>query len=211
MPRAACWRLTGAVLAGVLFAGCASTSNKAETSLRPAPQQPTRAQVVGEAVVASIAGVSTTVRWLDRGGVEAYFAARPGLVVPWPKEEWKDNPPTMFLLRLHNQTREEVQFDPALVSLIAQNGRRELPLLSEDIYLRLGDVENAGPRLQSLQATLFSRFVVLRPNGQRDGLLLFRSLPPETKFVSLELASFFVGGRSTPARFDFQVLREPAK
>jgi hypothetical protein len=79
------------------------------------------------------------------------------------------------------------------------------------MYLRLGETENAAPRLQSLQATLFSRFVVLRPGGQRDGLLLFRSLNPEMKFVSLELASFFVGGRSTPARFDFQVLREPAK
>ena len=165
--------------------------------------------MVGEAIVASIGGVSTTVRWLDRAGVEAYYAARPGLVLPWPKDEWKENPPTMFLLRLHNQTRDELQFDPGLVSLIAQNGKRELPLPYEDMYLRLGETEDAAPRLQSLQATLFSRFVVLRPGGQRDGLLLFRSLNPEMKLVSLELASFFVGGRSTPARFDFQVLREP--
>ncbi len=208
-PRRA--RLVLALLAGSLLAGCATTSGRTEIALRPAPQQPTRAQVVGEAIVASLAGVATTVRWLDRPAVEAYYAARPGLVLPWPKAEWKENPPTVFLLRLHNQTREEAQFDPGLVSIITQDGTRELPLPYEDMYLRLGEAENAGPKLQSLQATLFSRFVVLRPGAQREGLLLFRSLDTKAKFLSLELASFFVGGRSTPARFDFQVLREPVK
>ncbi len=199
-----------AALTALLVAGCATTG-PVDVMLRPAPQQATRSQVVGEAIVASLGGVMATVRWLDRPSVEAYYAARPGLVLPWSPGEWKENPPTLFLLRLQNQTREEVQFDPALVSLIAQSGKRDLPLPYEDMYMRLAETENSGPRLQSLQATLFSRFVVLRPGAQRDGLLLFRNLEPDVKFVSLEIASFFVGGRSNPGRFDFQVIREPAK
>ena len=200
-----------AFLSAVLVSSCATTSGPVEVILRPAPQQATRGQIVGEAIVTSLGGVMATVRWLDRAAIDAFYAARPGLTVPWPAGEWKENPPTIFLLRLQNQTRDEVQFDPALVSLMTQSGKRELPLPYEDMYMRLADTENAGPRLQSLQATLFSRFVVLRPGAQRDGLLLFRALESDVKFVSLEVASFFVAGRSNPGRFDFQVLREPAK
>jgi len=32
---------------------------------------------------------------------------------------------------------------------------------------------------------------------------------PEAKYLLLELASFFVGGRSAPGHFAFQVVRQP--
>ena len=73
--------------------------------------------------------------------------------------------------------------------------------------MRLQETEDAQARLLSLQATLLSRFVVISPGGQRDGLLLFSSIDPEAKLLMLDLGSFFVGGRMAPGRFEFQVVR----
>jgi hypothetical protein len=109
---------------------------------------------------------------------------------------------------VRNQTPEEVQFDPALTALVTQQGRRERSVPYEDLYMHLAGQEGSGPRLLSLQATLFSRFVVIPPGGQREGLLVFPTLDPEAKHLGLELASFFIGGRNTPGLFEFQVLRQ---
>ena len=73
--------------------------------------------------------------------------------------------------------------------------------------MRLQETDDAQARLLSLQATLLSRFVVISPGGQRDGLLLFSSIDPEAKLLMLDLGSFFVGGRMAPGRFEFQVVR----
>jgi len=159
--------------------------------------------------VASLGGVAVTVRWMDAGAVGGYYAGRPGLVSPWPQDVWTESPPTIFLVRVRNQTHEEVQFDPAMTVLVAQDGNRDRPIPYEELYMRLADTENAGPRLVSLQATLLSRFLVVQPGGQREGLLLFPTIKPEAKHLLLELPSFFVGGRATPGRFEFQVLRQP--
>jgi hypothetical protein len=187
--------------------GCASTKPLGNPVLRPNPYQAPTYQVVGDAIVASLGGASMTVRWLDEAGVEGYYTARSGLTSPWPPELWKEAPPTVFLLRISNQTRDELQFDPALVALVAQDGQRERPIPYEEMYMRLQEIENAQSRLQSLQGTLFSRFVVLQPGGQREGLLLFPTINPEAKLLLLDQASFFVGGRVHPGRFEFQVVR----
>ena len=73
--------------------------------------------------------------------------------------------------------------------------------------MRLAEAEDAAPRLVSLQATLLSRFVVIPPGGQREGLLLFPSVRPKVVHFLLDLSSFFVGGRVFPGRFEFQVTR----
>jgi hypothetical protein len=195
---------------GLLLAGCATAEKPLGFSLRPVtpPQVPAN-QVVGEAIVASLGGAAVSVRWMDAAAVGSYYASRPGLVSPWPQELWTEAPPTIFLVRVRNQTSQEAQFEPAMSVLVAQDGGRELPIPYEELYLRLADTENAGPRLVSLQATLLSRFVVIQPGGQREGLLLFPAIKPEAKHLVLEIPSFFVGGRVTPGRFEFQVLRQP--
>ena len=187
--------------------GCASTKPTGPPVLRPNPYQAPAYQAVGDAIVASLGGVSVTLRWLDEGGVRAYYAARPGLILPWPEELWKEAPPTVFLLRISNQTREEVLFDPGVVFLVAQGGERQPAIPYEEMYMRLQETEDAQARLLSLQATLLSRFVVISPGGQRDGLLLFAAIGPEAKLLIVDLASFFVGGRVVPGRFEFQVVR----
>jgi hypothetical protein len=191
----------------LFLVGCAGAKPSGETVLRPNPYQAPTYQVVGDAIVASLGGVSVTLGWLNESGVERFYASREGLVVPWPKELWKESPPIVFLLRISNQTREEVQFDPAMVALVAQVGERQRPIPYEEMYMRLQETEGAQPRLQSLQATLFSRFVVIPPSGRREGLLLFSAIDPEAKLLMLDLGSFFVGGRVTPGRFEFQVVR----
>jgi len=217
-PRPVC-RVRGhcarALVLAALLGGCAGApaapSSPPGVQIRPAPQPLGGHQRVGESLVTSLGGVSASVRWLSAEATRAYYAARPGLVAPWPEGAWRQAPPTVFLLRFRNQTREEVQFDPALALLVTQDGRRERPLPYEELYLRLRGGEDEERRLRSLQATLFSRFVVLRPAAQREGLLVFPALHPEAKHLTLELGSFFVGGRIVPGRFEFQVLREPSK
>jgi hypothetical protein len=185
-----------------------ATPGREQWAIRPTLQlQPTH-QVVGDAIIASLGGVTVTVRWLHASAVEQYYAARKGLAYPWPREVWKEAPPAVFLLGLRNQSREEVQFDPVLTALVDQHGHRERAIPYEDLYLRLGAEEGTGPRLLSLQATLFSRFVVIPPGGQREGLLVFPTLDPETKHLVLELASLFLGGHVVPGLFEFQVVRE---
>jgi hypothetical protein len=91
------------------------------------------------------------------------------------------------------------------VALVAQDGKRDRTIPYEEMYMRLADTDGAAPRLMSLQATLLSRFVVIQPGGEREGLLLFPSLKPEAVYLLLELPSFFVGGRPFPGRLEFQV------
>jgi len=207
--RYCAWR-AGVIALGVcgVLVGCATTEPpKGPAILRPASQQAPINQVVGEAIVASLGGAAVTVRWMNAAAVGAYYAGRPGLVAPWPRELWVESPPTVFLARIRNQTREEVQFDPAIVVLVAQDGQRDRTIPYEEMYMRLADTDGAAPRLMSLQATLLSRFVVIQPGGEREGLLLFPSLKPEAVHLLLDLPSFFVGGRVFPGRFEFQVTR----
>jgi hypothetical protein len=193
--------------AALLLGACASAPKTAtEVHVRPAPQTMGGHQVVGEAIVTSLGGASAMVRWLPPRGVQTFYAQRPGLTVPWPEETWRQSPPTVFLLRLRNVSREEVQFDPALVALATPDGRRERPIPYEEMYMRMAGRDDPV-RIRSLEATLFSRFVVIPPGGQREGLLIFPMLDPKTKHLLLELSSFFVGGRLHPGLFEFQVLR----
>ncbi|MBI3121775.1 MAG: hypothetical protein HYZ03_05795, partial [candidate division NC10 bacterium] len=99
------------------MAGCA-TAPKGEVAIRPSPQRQATHQVVGESIVASLEGAGVTVRWLSAPALEQFYAARPGLVYPWPREVSKAARPTVFLLRVRNQTRDEVQFDPTLAALV---------------------------------------------------------------------------------------------
>jgi hypothetical protein len=167
--------------------------------------------VVGESIIASLGGVAVTVRWLPGPGVDRFYAAKPGLVNPFPKEMWKEAPPTVFLVQVRNQTSEEVQFDPALTFLVDQDGWRGIPLSYDEMYLGMSEGERSGPAMRSLQATLFSRFVVVPPGGQREGLLVFSAVGPKAKLLRLEFASFFSGGKSVPGLFEFQVLRQPTE
>ncbi len=189
--------------------GCATAPpTTREAAVRPGVQQQPNLQVVGDDIVAALAGATVTVRWLNASAVERYYADRPGLVDPWSREEWKQLSPMVFLVRVRTQTREEVQFDPGLAALVTQAGQRQRPIPYEDMYMRLSGEEGARPRLLSLQATLLSRFVVLAPGGQREGLLVFPALVSDAKHLLLEFSSFYVGGRNNPGLFEFQVLRE---
>ena len=200
------WSLVPALIAAGILVGCASAPKPVGPSaIRPLPQQPPTHQVVGDAIIASLGGVGVTLGWLSEGASDHYFASRPGLVPPWPKEVWKDTPPTVFLLRIRNQTRDEVQFDPGLVSLTNQEGDRERPIPYEEFYMRLTEGPDADIRLRSLQSALLSRFVVLPSGGQREGLLVFPTPEPKSKLLVLDIGSFFVGGRNTPGLFSFQV------
>lgn len=199
-----CWPL---VLALVwVLAGCASAPKAPGTAtLRPLPQQPPTHQAVGDAIVASLGGAGVTVGWLGEGGVARYFADRPGLVAPWPQEVWKETPPTVFLVRIRNQTREEIQYDPGTATLTNQAGDRERPIPYEEFYLRMAEQPGAAERLRTLQSVLLTRFLVLGPGGQREGFLVFPATEPASKLLVLDIGTFYVGGRIASGLFPFQV------
>jgi hypothetical protein len=194
----------------LVMGGCASKpkgDGPIPISIQPAPQQVPSSQVVGEAIVASLNGASVAVRWLGEQAFAQFYASRPGLTAPLSAEVWTKAIPTVFWLRVRNLTKSEVQFDPELVSLVSQDGRRERPIPYDEMYMRLMAEENAEVRLQSLQATQLSRFMVIAPGAQREGLLIFPAVGPEVKLLRLDLGSFFVGGQSVPGLFQFQVIR----
>lgn len=203
----------GLLLAGgILSASCGGTGQGLTvTAIRPVPNQPPTHQVVGDVVFASLGGAALTVGWMGESAIEQYFADRPGLVYPWPKGLWKTAPPTVFLIRVRNPTRQEVQFDPAAAQLISEKGWRSPAVRFEELYMLLQEVEGEDQesRLRSLQNTMLSRFVVLPPGGQREGLLIFQSVDPASKSTTLDLSTFFVGGKNVPGLFQFQILSSP--
>jgi hypothetical protein len=188
-----------------LLAGCATPPKFSELALRPTPQQPLPSQIVGERIVAGLGGADITVEYLPKAGVEHFYAEKPGLVNPFPDEVWAEAPPTVFALRVRNGSGEPLQFDPGMSLLSSDSGRHLQPLLYDDLYERLIEMKDSARRLQSLQATLLDRLLVIAPGGQREGLLVFLPFDPRAKQLTLELSSLYVTGKLTPAFFTFQV------
>jgi hypothetical protein len=202
----------GLALGGIaLLAGCATPPKSADLTLRPSPQQPSASQIVGESIVVALGGVDITVQWLPQVGVERFYAGRPGLFNPFPDEVWAEAPPTVFSLRVRNSSGESLQFDPAMSLLSSDTGRHLQPILYDDMYERLIDLKDSARRLQSLQATLLDRLLVLAPGGQREGILVFLPFDPRAKQLTLELNSLYVTGRNSPAFMSFQVDRRQSQ
>jgi hypothetical protein len=198
------------VLGGIaVLAACAPPLKSTELGLRPSPQQSATSQVVGESIVAALGGADVSVQWLPQAGVERFYSGRPGLSNPLPSEVWTEAPPTIFLLRIRNMLAEPVQFDPSTVLVSTESGQRLHPVLYEEMYEQLLDLKDSAWRLQSLQATLLDRLLVVAPGGQREGILVFRPFDPAAKQLALELSSLYVAGRFTPVLFMFQVDRRP--
>jgi hypothetical protein len=205
------WRARALALGALAFlAACATPPKSTDLSLRPSPQQPPTHQVVGESIVAALGGADVTVGWLPREGVERFYAARQGLANPFTDDVWTEAPPTVFALRIRNTLSEPIQFDPAISLLSTEGGRRLHPMLYDEIYEGLVDLQDSARRLQSLQATLLDRLMSIPPGGQREGIIVFRPFDPRAKQLTLELTSLYVAGKLIPAFFAFQVdLRQP--
>jgi hypothetical protein len=198
------------VVGGIaLLAACAVPPKGIELGLQPSPQQPATNQVVGEGIVAALGGADVSVQWLPQAGVERFYTGKPGLSNPLPDEAWTEAPPTIFLLRIRNKLAEPVQFDPSIALVSTASGQRLHPVLYEEMYEQLVDLKDSARRLQSLQATLLDRLLVVAPGGQREGILVFRTFDPAAKQLALELSSLYVAGRVTPVLFNFQVIRRP--
>jgi hypothetical protein len=190
-----------------VLAACAAPPKSTDLSLRPSPQQSATSQVVGESIVAALGGADVAVQWLPQAGVERFYTGRPGLSNPLPSEVWTEAPPTIFLLRIRNMLAEPVHFDPSTVLVSTGSGQRMHPVLYEEMYEQLVHLEDSAGRLQSLQATLLDRLLVVGPGGQREGIIVFRPFDPSAKQLALELGSLYLGGKATPVLFTFQVTR----
>ncbi|MBI3989692.1 MAG: hypothetical protein HY347_08740 [candidate division NC10 bacterium] len=197
----------GATLLAGTLAACASGPG-GEAFLRPGPQPLPDSRTVGERIVYSEKDITLVVEWLSFESIAWYYKNRPGLVNPFEALPLSSPKPLAFLLKLENRGQETVYFDPQQVSLTDQDRLRVFPLRYEDFYLQLTEEKQQAGTLPSIQASIFSGYVALSPNKEREGLLLFHELPPNSKTLLLELSSFYIGAEAKPLLFTFDVVRK---
>lgn len=172
--------------------------------LRPGTQVIPTAQVVDRGVVTTLGGVILSVTPLDRAGIQRYFRGRGG---PDPFAALPPDavPPVGFLVGIRNRSAGQVQFDPGQVLLVDQDDRHLVPILYDQLYHAVIKLPDAGQRVAALQRHTLNNLLVLQPGKDREGLLFFPELPPGSKAVLLEIASFYTGGEGQSLLFAFLV------
>jgi len=174
--------------------------------LRPGLQPLQNSRTIGERIVYSEKDLTFVVEWLSPEAIARYYKSRPGLVNPF--EAIPSPQPLAFRVKLENHGQEMVYFDPQQVSLADQERLRTFPLRYEDFYLQLTGEKKQPGILPSLQASIFSGYVALPPDKEREGLLLFPELSPRAKTLLLDLSSLYVGAEAKPLLFTFDVVRK---
>ena len=199
--------------AGGFAAGCfgfGGGSGPGIPYLRPAVPRLGQHQVVGNAVVASFAGVAISLEPLTPDQLDAFYQNRPGLQNPFKGLTRGDPPPITFRVIVRNRGRQPVQIEPVTFLLTDQDDQKVRPMDYQDFYQILADLPDAEIRLRSVQATTLSNFFSVQPGGEREGFLFFPPLLESARLLVLELDSLYVGAREVPLMAEFEVVRPRA-
>lgn len=191
------------LLAAALSGGCGGPVTPGSSLLRPGVQHVPVNQVVGDTIIANLGGLTVSVRALTVAGLHDYFASKPGLVDPFEDvtQETADFLP--FLVQIKNGTGQEVFFDPLQSLLRDKSDLASRPLHADEFYETLGNLPGGAVKLRSLQQAMLTPSVVVRPRGEKEGLLLFPAFNPGSPIFLLELPSFYLGGRGQGLLFEF--------
>lgn len=211
-PRRLAARAGGmALAAGVVAGGCFGLGGGAAAPphpfLRPAVQRLGPHQVVGNAVVASFAGVAISLEPLTPDQLDAFYENRPGLVNPLKGLTRGAPPPLAFRMFIRNRGRQAVQLEPATFLLTDQEDRRLRPLEYGDFYQIVAELPDAELRLRSVQATTFSTFLTVNPGAEREGFVFFPPPLEGSRLLVLELGTLYLGARDVPLVAEFEVMR----
>ncbi len=192
----------------VALAACASAP-RGKPTLRPGPQRLPHLQAQGDLVIAALKSVAITVQPLTPEGLDAYYSRRPALLNPFKSLSDPSQRPLAFIVRIQNQGRERVVFDPSQVQLADQRERRVNAIPYDELYGLLSESEQSAKALQALQETMFINLLVVPPKLDREGLLLFPPPDPEAKALILHMYSFYIGSAAQLLLFEFVIHRVP--
>jgi hypothetical protein len=145
----------------------------------------------------------------DPKGLDAYYSRRPALVNPFKTLPKLAERPLAFIVRIQNQGRDRVTFDPSQALLVDQEDQRTAALPYDELYSIFSKGDQPDPALQALQETILTNFLVIPPKIDRAGLLLFPRPEPEAKIVILDMGSFYVGSVEQLLLFEFEIHRAP--
>ena len=192
------------------LAACASIPSGGRTViLRPGPQRLPTLRAQGELIIATLGGATVTVEPLTDKELDAYYARRPTLVNPFSLRPKGTKRPLAFILRIQNVGRDRINFDPGQAVLVDQQNRRSTAFSYDELYGLLAEIRNAVKAMQAVEETVFTKLLVVPPQLDREGLLLFPPPDPEAKAVILEIGSFYVGSAEQLLLFEFEVRRLP--
>jgi hypothetical protein len=192
------------------LAACASIPSGGRIlTLRPGPQRLPMLRAQGDLIIATLGGATVTVEPLTDKELDAYYARRLSLLNPFKILPKKTKRPLAFVLRIQNVSRDRINFDPGQAVLVDQQNRRSAAFSYDELYGLLAEERNSAKALQAVEETVFTKFLVVPPQLDREGLLLFPPPDPEAKALILEVGSFYVGSAEQLLLFEFEVRRAP--
>jgi hypothetical protein len=194
-------------LGAALLGGCVllTSAPPENVSLRPvAPRLPTYT-VSGLTIIASPGPISVVVRPVGPEEVHAYFRSRPARVNPFQGMQDRITP---FLVRIENRSRDQVTFDPGLAVLKDDDDRPANAWDAADLFDTLADRPGL---LQVAQTAVFTNYLVVHAEQNREGLLIFPAFPKDAKALFLHLTSLYAGPTPYPLIFEFSVVPEATK
>jgi len=189
-------------------AACASGPS-GEAVLRPGPQHLPHLQAQGDLVIATLQGVTVTVQPLTPKGLDSYYLRRPALVNPFKTLPDLAKRPLAFTVRIQNQGRDRVTFDPSQALVVDQEDHRTVALPYDELYSIFSEGDEPDRALQALQETVLTNFLVVPPKLDRQGLLFFPRPEPGAKLLILDMGSFYIGSKEQLLLFEFEVHRAP--
>ncbi len=192
----------------VSLAACAS-GGSGESALRPGPQRLPTLRTQGDLIIATLPGATVTVEPLTEKGLDAYYARRSTLLNPLKIFPWRTKGLLAFILRIQNVGRERISFDPGQAVLVDQQDHRTPALSYDELYALFSEQRESALALRTLEETILTKFLVVPPKIEREGLLLFPPADPKAKAVILEVGSFYVGSAEQLLLFEFEVRRSP--
>ncbi|MDE2180948.1 MAG: hypothetical protein KGJ40_08900 [candidate division NC10 bacterium] len=194
----------------VSLTACASVLKGERTLiLRPGPQRLPTLRAQGELVIATLGGATVTVEPLTDKELDAYYARRPTLVNPFTLRPKGTTRPLAFILRIQNVGRDRINFDPGQAVLVDQQNRRSAAFSYDELYGLLAEQRNSAKALQAVEETVLTKLLMVPPQLDREGLLLFPPLDPEAKAVILEVGSFYIGSAEQLLLFEFEARHAP--
>lgn len=193
----------------VSLTACASGPKSGDQTLRPGLQRLPTLRAQGDLVIATLAGATITVEPLTEQALDAYYARRSNPLNPLKILPKKTKGLLAFMLRIQNVGRDRISFDPGQAVLVDQQDRRSAALSYDELYGVLSEVRNSAKALQAVEETVLTKFLVVPPQLDREGLLLFPPPDPAAKAVILEVGSFYIGSAEQLLLFEFEIRRAP--
>jgi len=196
------WFMTPLLLSGMVFSGCALVASPPpeKVGLRPAPSRLPAYTVSGRTIIATPGPITVAVQPLSPEEVLAYFQSRPAKVDPFQGARDSTTP---FHVRIENRSEHQVTFDPGLTVLKDQENRSASALDADNLFRTFAE---KPALLEAAQREVLAGYVVIAPDRNREGLLVFPAIPKDAKAVFLQFTSLYVGPAAFPLIFQFEVV-----